>query len=176
MFDPKHVADLVTFARGLLAVALVWLGLSQGAQGLGLAVWLMLADWTGDVLDGIIARRSRMDIQTWIGEHDLEVDITVSVGLFIYMLSAGFVDWQFAVGYLLLWILIFWQWGYIRSLGMLIQAPIYFWFIYLAIREPPHMGWWILGWILIAIIFTWPRLPDQVIPGFLENIRGNKKE
>lgn len=54
MFDPKHVVDLVTFARGLLALGLVWLGWSQGADRLGLAVYLILVDWTGDVLDGAV--------------------------------------------------------------------------------------------------------------------------
>ena len=176
MFDPKHVADLVTFARGLLALGLIWLGWSQGSDGLGLAVYLMLADWTGDVLDGALARRSPDRDQTWIGDHDLEVDITVSVGLLGYMLLAGYMDWRAAAGYLLVWILIFWHWGYIRSLGMLVQAPIYVWFIYLAIREPPYTGWLIIAWIAIILVITWPRFPREVVPGFLENILGISKE
>ena len=65
MFDPKHVADIVTLGRGLLAIGLVWLGLRQGADGLGLAVWLIQADWTGDVLDGFLARRSQTLSPTW---------------------------------------------------------------------------------------------------------------
>jgi cardiolipin synthase len=176
MFDPKHVADLVTFARGLLALGLIWLGWSQGSDGLGLAVYLMLVDWTGDVLDGALARRSPDRDQTWIGDHDLEVDITVSVGLVGYMLLAGYMDWRTAAGYLLVWILIFWHWGYIRSLGMLVQAPIYFWFIFLAISEPPYTGWLIIAWIAIILVITWPRFPREVVPGFLENILGISKE
>lgn len=177
MFDPKHVADLVTFARGLLAFGLIWLGYSQGADGLRLAVYLMLVDWIGDVLDGALARRSPVkDRHTWIGDHDLEVDITVSVGLLGYMLLAGYIDWRIAALYLLMWITIFWHWGYCRSLGMMVQAPIYIVFIYLAIREPPYTGWWLIAWIFIVLVITWPRFPQEVIPGFLENIRGVRKE
>jgi hypothetical protein len=176
MFDPKHVADMVTFARGLLALGLVWLGWSQGADGLGLAVYLILVDWTGDVLDGALARRSPRKDQTWIGDHDLEVDITVSAGLLGYMLLAGYIDWQVAAGYLLVWSLIFWHLGYERSLGMLVQAPIYIYFIYLAIREPPSTGWLIIPWVIIIVLVTWPRFHREVIPGFLENFRGISKE
>ncbi len=176
MFDPKHVADFVTFIRSLLAIVFIWLGWSHGAQALGLAVYLMLADWIGDVLDGFLARRSRIHSHTWIGDHDLEVDIIVSAGLLGYMILAGYVDWQIGIGYLFLWILIFWHWGYIRSLGMLVQAPIYFWFIYIAICEPPNRGWWLIAWIAIIVVITWPRFPQQVIPNFLESLRGIKKE
>ena len=176
MFDPKHIADLVTFARGLLAFGLTWLGWSQGADGLRLAVYLMLVDWTGDVLDGALARRSRIKDQTWIGDHDLEVDITVSAGLLGYMLFAGFLDWRVGAGYLMLWILIFWHWGYFRSLGMLVQAPIYVWFIFLAITEPPYTGWWMIVWIVMILVITWPRFPREVVPGFLESVRGILRE
>jgi cardiolipin synthase len=176
MFDPKQIADLVTIARGLLTFGLIWLGWSQGADGLDLAVYLMLVDWIGDVLDGALARRSLSKGHTWIGGHDLEVDISVSVGLLGYMLLAGMVDRSVGAGYLLMWLLIFWHWGYSRSLGMLCQAPIYVGFVYLAIREPPHTGWLIIAWIAIILVITWPRFPREVIPGFLENIRGISKE
>lgn len=171
MFDPKHLADFVTFARSLLAFGLIWLGWSQGAQALGLAVYLMLVDWTGDVLDGLLARRSRLSHHTWIGDHDLEVDLIVSAGLLGYMMLSGYIDWRVCGAYALLWVLIFWYWGYSRSLVMVVQAPVYLWFIYIAIREPPYRGWWLVAWIVLILVITWPRFPNQVIPGFLENIR-----
>ena len=109
MFDPKHVADFVTFFRGLIAIGLAWLGWSQGKDGLGLAVWLLLINWTGDLLDGPITRRSRNFQNSWIGDHDLEVDITVSAGLLVYMLGAGYVDWRVTTVYLLFLVLIIWR-------------------------------------------------------------------
>jgi hypothetical protein len=176
MFDLKHLADFVTFARSLLAFGLIWLGWSQGMRALGLAVYLILVDWTGDVLDGALARRSQHKHRTWIGIHDLEVDITVSAGLLGYMILSGFVDWQIGAVYLVSWGVIFSLWGYSRSLGMLVQAPTYLWFIYIAIREPPHQGWWLIAWIAMILIITWPRFPNQVIPDFLENMRKIMKE
>lgn len=176
MLVAKQVADLITFARGLLGFWLAWLGFTQGDQGLALAVWIMIADWTGDSIDGALARSSRIRYQTWIGDHDLEVDIAVSAGLLIYILSAGFLQWQWAVIYLLIWAVVFWRWGFYRSLGMLLQAPIYMYFIWIALREPPHAGWWLVGWITIALIVTWPKFIREVIPGFLEGFDALKKD
>ena len=81
MIVAKQVADVITSLRALIAVFLIWLGEVQGAAGLPTAVWAMVADWLGDAIDGPIARRSRIKYSTWIGDHDLEVDMTVSVGL-----------------------------------------------------------------------------------------------
>lgn len=171
MFEPKQLADFVTSARGLLAFGLIWLGWSQGADGLGLAVYLMLVDWMGDVLDGFLARRSANPRHTWIGDHDLEVDITISAGLLGYMLLAGYLTWQVCLGYLVFWMVVFWHWGYARSLGMLVQAPIYLCFIYISTSQPPYRGWWMIAWVALAVIVTWPRFPEEVIPGFLASIR-----
>ncbi len=171
MLVAKPFADLITLARAALAFFLAWLGLAQGAAGLPLAVWTMIADWTGDCLDGAIARRSRAYRHTWIGDHDLEVDVLVSVGLLAYLVLARFVDVRAAGFYLLVWIVIFWHWGILRSPGMLFQAPIYGWFIGVAIREAPEAGWWIVVWIAAAIVITWPKFPREVIPGFLSGMR-----
>ncbi len=175
MLVAKQVADLVTLARGLLAFWFARLGFTQGEQGLPLAVWLLFAAWTGDALDGPIARRSRVYYHTWLGDHDLEIDLTVSAGLLVYMLAAGYVEWHVAAVYILIWALVFLRWGFARSLGMLIQAPIYAWFIWVAVTEPPFMGWWLVGWIVAAVVLTWPRFPNEVIPGFLSGIRSVNK-
>ena len=171
MLVAKQFADLITVMRLAAAFILPWLGLAQGAAGLPLAVWLMIADWTGDALDGPIARRSRAFYRTWVGDHDLEVDMAVSVGLLVYLILAGFVDWRLAGAYLLIWALIFWRWGVPKSLGMLAQAPIYAWFIWVALRDVPATGLWIVVWILAAIVVTWPKFPKEVIPGFLSGMQ-----
>ena len=170
MLVAKQVADLITFARGLLGFWLAWLGFTHVDQTLTLAVWIMIADWTGDSIDSALARSSRIRYHTWIGDHDLEIDITVSAGLLIFMLRAGFLQWQMVVIYLLIWAVIFWRWSFYRSLGMLIQAPIYAVFIWIALREPPHAGWWLVGWVTAAVIITWPRFLTDVVPRFLGGI------
>ena len=54
MIIAKQIADLITASRGFIAFLLVWLGSTKGAAGLSFAIWLMLADWVGDALDGPI--------------------------------------------------------------------------------------------------------------------------
>ena len=167
----KQVADLITWGRIALAFGLAWLGWAHGADVLPLVVWLMIADWTGDCLDGAIARRSRVHYHTWVGDHDLEADMIVSGGLLAYLIFAGLVDARLAVVYVFAWALIFWRWGVPKSLGMLAQAPIYGWFIWVAVRDAPSAGLWIIVWIAAAIALTWPRFPDEVVPGFVNGMR-----
>lgn len=172
MIVGKQVADLITSLRALLTFFLIWLGYSRGADGLELAVYVMLADWIGDAIDGPIARKSRVTYRSWIGEHDLEVDMTVSVGLLAYLLLAGFLNVWVVVFYLFSWGAGFWLYGGIpRSYGMLFQTPIYGWFCYVALREVPETAWLIPAYIVIATAVTWPRFPQMIIPGFLSGLR-----
>lgn len=170
MLVAKQVADLITLARALFAIVLVWLGITQGSNALPLAVCVMLLDWTGDSMDGAIARRSRIFYHTWIGDHDLLVDMLVSVGLMIFMLAAGFIQLAPVTVYVLIWLLVFWRLGGYRELGMLFQAPIYGWFILVTILEAPPLGWLMVFWCFIAILVTWPRFPKMVVPDFLEGM------
>lgn len=166
----KQIADLLTYFRVIVALVLVWLGLEWGEGALPVAIWTMIASWTSDSLDGPLARRSKVQYRTWIGDHDLEVDMLVSVGLVIYMLASGFVSLQATLVYVLIWGIIFWRFGNFRSLGMLFQAPIYAWFILIAMQLAPADGIWMIGWILAALIITWPRFPKEVVPGFIKGM------
>lgn len=171
MLVAKQVADLITTSRALLSFVLAWLGFVQGEAGLALAAWIMVLDWSGDAVDGVIARRSRVQYDSWIGDHDLEVDMLVSIGLFIYMLASGYWGlWQAGV-YLIVWLLILWHWGLMRSLCMLFQAPIYGWFIWIALRDQFSAGLGMVLWIVAAVVLTWPKFPEMVIPGFLKGMR-----
>jgi phosphatidylserine synthase len=171
MLVAKQVADLITIARGLLTLLFIWLGVTQRASALPLACWVLILAWSGDLLDGPIARRSRISYHTWIGDHDLPVDIMVSFGLLMYLLAAGYVDLRLAAVYLLVWALVFWRWGVPQSLGMLVQAPIYGWFLWVALRDAPASGLWVVAWVLALIILTWPRALHEVVPGWLSGMR-----
>ena len=171
MLTAKRVADFITLFRGLLGLSLVWLGLAEGAQGLQKAVLIMITDWTGDTIDGKIARRSKSYYHTWIGDHDLEIDMAVSCGLLVYLVTSGYISVWIASIYVLLWAYIFWRWRNIKVLGMLSQAPIYGYFIWIALTELPNVGIWILVWIVVAIIVTWPQFPQQIVPGFINGMR-----
>jgi hypothetical protein len=171
MIVAKQVADLITTARVLMGFGMAWLGLTQGPAGMPLVVWLLIADWTGDSLDGSLARRSRVQYRTWIGDHDLQVDMAVSVGLLIYMLASDFVSVWLALVYMIIWALAFLRLGVPRSLGMLFQAPIYAWFIWIAVHTMPGIGVWMMACIAAVMIVTWPRFPREVIPGFVSGMR-----
>lgn len=167
----KVIADLITLSRMLIAIVMIWLGVSYGPDALPWVVWLMIISWTGDSLDGVLARRSGVEVQSWIGARDLQFDMTVGAALLLYLGLAGYANTALMVVYLLLWVVVFWRFGLYPSLGKLFQAPIYAWFILAAVREAPETGAWMLVWIVVAIGLTWPRFPDQVIPEFVSGIR-----
>jgi len=169
--NTKQLADAITGTRLLLAGGYLWLGLARGAAGLPVAGWLLLANWTGDSVDGALARRSRPYYHTWLGDHDLEVDMLVATGLLAFLAVAGFLPGLWAAVYLLLWFLVFAFLDIPRSLGMLAQAPVYAWFIGTAVRHAPLVGWSLVAWILAALIITWPRFPREIVPGFLGGLR-----
>jgi phosphatidylglycerophosphate synthase len=171
MLVAKQVADLITFSRAMMALLLACLGFAYGTVAFPLVVWIMFADWLGDMFDGTIARRSRLNYHTWIGDHDLEVDMFVSLGLLVYLMAAGFVPWWVGGFYLACWGVIFLKLGILHSPGMLFQAPIYAWFLWTALKQTPGLGMLLILFFLAAIILTWPKFPKMVVPGFLSGMR-----
>ena len=97
--------------------------------------------------------------------------MTVSVGLLIYMIQSDFVIPLIGIFYLLALGFTFWRVGIPRSLGMLIQAPIYFRFIWIAMSNTPDPGYWLLVFIIGINVVTWPRFPEQVIPEFIDGFK-----
>jgi hypothetical protein len=171
MIVAKQVADLITFARLAVAVFFIWLGIHDGSDALPIVVWLMLLDWIGDFLDGTLARRSRRKYQTWIGNHDLEVDMSVAAGLLLYLMASGLVHPLVGWIYLVIWGFIFLWLGIPPSLGMLFQAPVYGYLLWIALAFIPRHGFWLVAWIAAVVILTWPKFPRQVVPGFLYGFR-----
>lgn len=171
MLAAKQVADLITWARALIAISLPVIGYLRGVASLQLAVILLIFNWTADSVDGVLARRSRVQYRSWIGDHDLEIDMLISFGTLAYLVITGLVTWQIAAIYVLLWLFIFWRSGVPHVLGVIFQAPIYAVFMILAIRELPQTGLWLLIWIVAAIVITWPKFPKVIIPDFLGDVR-----
>ena len=167
MIAMKYFADFLTFSRFLLAACLAWLGWSRGADCLQLAALLMIVSWASDVIDGVLARHSRVSFRTWIGDHDLYFDLSVAVGLLIFMTAAGYVNTSLSIIYILFWSILFWRLGILSALGKLFQAPVYAWFILNIFRYEPVIGWMILIFLFFVIGFTWPRFPKETVPDFL---------
>jgi len=170
--DTKRIADGLTFSRGLAGLAIVWLGFARGGTSVEAAAWLLLYSWSSDLVDGPLARRSQPPRETWIGRLDLEVDILVSAGLLAWLSLAGVVPLYAAGLYVGVWAIVFARFGRHRSLGMLVQGPIYAGFIAVALRNAPAAGAALVAWILAAIAVTWPRFPREIVPEFVAGIRG----
>lgn len=162
----KPFADLLSVSRALIAVCLMVLGRAAATVLLPVAALLLLASWISDTLDGPLARRGGGQ-HTWVGDHDLEIDVLVSLGVLTYLVGAGFLAPTYALAYLALWGLSIVRWGWKRDPAMLFQAPIYLWFIIVALREAPEIGRWLVIYPVAAVIVTWPRFPRQVVPDFL---------
>ncbi|MCS6907893.1 MAG: hypothetical protein RML93_08430 [Anaerolineales bacterium] len=171
MIVAKQVADWITFARFGIGVFLVFLGITRGAEALPLVIWLMLADWVGDFLDGNLARCSRVQYKSWIGEHDLHVDMSVATGLLLYFISSRILSPWRGWLYLVLWGVLFLWLGIPSSLGMLYQAPVYGYLLWISLSWYPALGWWLVAYLGTVIVITWPKFPKQVVPGFLYGFR-----
>jgi cardiolipin synthase len=163
----KYLADFLTCSRILISGLLAWIGWSQGAYGLQLASILMLASWTSDVLDGSLARRSRMLYSTWIGNHDLYFDLAVAAGLLIFLTASNFINPSISIIYFLCWIFLFSRFGILSALGKLFQVPIYGWFIIVTFQSEPLFAWLMMIFLLLVVIFTWPRFPQDTVPSFV---------
>jgi hypothetical protein len=170
MFDAKFFADFITAARGVLGLFLIWLAFTQGADALPVVVVLMLLDWTGDFVDGTIAKHSQHTRRTRIGDSDLYIDTLVSIGLGIYLIASGFAGTFVSLFYILGWILILWRFGLDRNLLMLAQAPIYLWFILVTIQVMPERGYWMVAWVLVATTINWRRFSKDIVPKFISGV------
>ena len=166
----KQLADFITLLRSSLIFFFPWMALVYGRSSLPWVGASLALNWTGDILDGSLARRSRFARQTWIGSHDLEVDMGVSIGLLFYLLINNYVQVLLVVLYVGVWACYFLNKGLPRSMGMLFQAPIYAWTIYMGLLYAPKVGWLLVAWIVCAIVITWPRFPKEVIPNFLRGL------
>jgi endonuclease/exonuclease/phosphatase family metal-dependent hydrolase len=171
----RAFADLLTWLRAGAAVALAGLGFAHGRQSLSAAAALLLFSWTSDAFDGVLGRRSGTR-PSWIGEHDLEVDIAVSAGLGVWLVATGCVAWPVAVAYVGVWASVFTWLGVQRSPGMLVQAPIYLLFILVALRGEPWAGAALLVWIATAVVTTWPLFPREIVPEWVGGMRSAWRE
>ncbi len=101
-FPPPRalLADGLTFFRAMMAPAVVWLGVSQGAASLPMAVLLLTLAWVADWLDGPLARSSGRT--TWLGRFDFPIDVGLTWATFLYLALAGFVPLAAVLVYTLL--------------------------------------------------------------------------
>ena len=170
MVGTKILADALTGLRFLLGLYLMWLGWQKGPQAIVPATLTLLIAWTSDALDGPLARRDQRGTQTWLGARDLEADMVVALGVWVYLALAGFLSPWLAVGYLLVAVAALWRFGS-THLAWGLQALPYGAMIWTSWRMAPVYGLLLVAWIGLVVVATWPRFPRQALPGFLNGMR-----
>jgi hypothetical protein len=171
MFDAKWIADFITAARATLGLVMIWLGVTLGEQTLPIVIPMIILCWSGDFFDGLIARRSRNPRKSFIGDHDVQIDMFVSICLALFMLFTKLVSASVGIWYFILLAIVFWRYGMDRNLLMLAQTPIYLYFILIGLRDFPALGYLMVFWVLLALAFHWQRFSQEVVPNFLKGMR-----
>lgn len=170
MVSIKTLADVLTAVRFCLAGVILWLGVRGGAEALPAAVVVLILAWLTDVLDGPLARRDPLGRRTWIGDRDLETDISVSLAVLVYLALAGYLTPKAAVGYGIVCAALLWRFRSLH-LAWAVQAPPYAGMLYAALRDAPRYGLIALGYLVLVVVATWPRFPQVVVPQFLGGMR-----
>ena len=174
MITTKTLADILTASRFGLAWVLLWLGISRGAAGLPSAVGILIIAWTTDLLDGPLARKDPSSRHTWIGDHDLETDMSVSLGGLAFIVLAGYLATWIAVSYVIICLILLWRFRS-QELGWAVQAPPYAAMLFIRLRHAPIYGLAIVAYLILVIIATWPRFPQVTVPQFLSGMRNLSK-
>lgn len=170
MIRTKTLADILTAARFLLGLYLLWLGLNNGPVAVGMVALTLLVAWTTDLLDGPLARRDPRGLHTWIGDHDLEADLIVALGVWLYLGLAGFISFWLTVAYGAIGAAALWHFDSVH-LAWGLQALPYGAMIWTALRVVPPYGLLLFVWPGVVLVVTWPRFPRQVLPEFLDGMR-----
>ena len=167
----KRVADLCTASRAPLAIIVIWLGLARGKDGVQAALIMLLAAATLDTLDGYFARLSHYPHQTWMGSHDLALDIGFSVALLLYLSLAGYLSPYLAALHAGFWLLLFGnQITSSNTLAVLFQAPIYMGVVLAAVLHNVDLMGWIGVWVGVMLAFAGKRFLQVRVPAFFEDL------
>lgn len=166
----KQMADIITAGRLLFGVAFVWLGVTRGAAGLPLAGLLLVANWTADSIDGPLARSHPTPYRTWLGDHDLEVDMLITAGILVYLATAGLAPALWAASYLVVWLAAIHTVSNAHALGALVQVPVQAWLLITLLREVSQAIWWVLGWAGIGALVRGRYFVGQRLPEFFRGL------
>ena len=74
---------------------------------------------------------------------------------------------------IMVWILVFSRFGFLSALGKLFQAPIYGWFIISTFLVDPAIGGLLVLFLILIVVVTWPRFPNDTVPSFLSGFNDN---
>ena len=164
----KVLADALTVARGALGVSIAGLGLLRGRSALATVVGSVIIAWLSDLIDGPLARRDEAWRATWVGEHDPEADLAVSLGTAVYLVLSD---------YLMVWVgaslvvIILLLWGlHSHQLAWPFYAVPYVILLRVALREAPVLGWLAVVHLVTTFALRWRRLVGEFVPQFFDAV------
>jgi len=147
----RFLADTLTASRLFLAAVILRLGMTAGADALGVVTFCVLLGWTTDTLDGTVARLDRSGRQTWLSRNDVTVDAIFVVAGLLYLTLSGFVPWVFTLVYLAGGGLLL-HFFHSRSLVIALEAPLTALPAIVAFVKRPPLGWAFVGWAGAAFL------------------------
>jgi phosphatidylglycerophosphate synthase len=187
----KLLADTLTAMRIVLAVIIGWIALTrQDPAGFQAIFWLTIVAFMTDWLDGPIARRTKDAPQTWLGYHDFEIDLMITLALGITLVMYQII-WPvlLAIGIFIVWLA--WRAFFSKTKidiwttgiwpdhkddthdSMLIEAMmavIDFSFLYLVWQQDAELFKILLIWILAVTILN-PRRSLARVLGFIDVLK-----
>jgi len=165
----KAAADGLTALRFFIAFFIIVVGFLEGRDGIGVVVAATLIGWTSDVLDGILARRSRIVGRSWLGENDFTADMAMVFAGFVYLGIARFIPLSYGLGYLLLTSVLILYFRS-KSLTELAAFPMIVLLFFVSLREVPTIGALYVAWVVVGLVLFHRRF-HGVVSEFLENMR-----
>jgi hypothetical protein len=165
----KSIADFLTTIRFFIGTIFIYLGFYVGKKAFPFTIFLTILGWLSDVLDGALARASKVKYKTFIGEHDFHVDFIFSFSLLIYLVLSGFVSFIIIFIYLIT--------AYLerksfpeKEINSFLAIP-YAFTIYNALRYFLPLGLMIIIFLIFLLIFSWNRFVSDKFPGFIDEIK-----
>lgn len=154
------LADLLTLLRVVVAIWLVWIGLTQGATALPQAVLVALAAWLSDALDGPLARRSRQP--TLLGRYDFVADVLLTWSALLYITLSGFLPIWLTVVYTILTtvaVIAFQR----KAVMVLFMRPVDLTCGLVALTRAPEAGWMLAATLAGLAVVHRRRLRDRAL-------------
>jgi phosphatidylglycerophosphate synthase len=112
--SPKFMADLLTASRGVVAAGLLGAAVFGDKSTLPWVAGITVLAWSGDMVDGWLARKGGQSPLAWVGKHDHEIDASLAGATMIYLWRIGLVpDWlliALLLGTFLIWLKVRSEW------------------------------------------------------------------
>lgn len=165
----RFLADTLTVFRFFIAGFIVLLSFFLGKEDLPIIVYLTLAGWASDSLDGPLARSDRESESSWIGSKDHYVDLIFATSLLFFMWNVDFVATHTAILYISI-IAFYFLFG-AKFLFQFYMALVYGSLLFLALIYKRNLGAALLLYGILNMILDWKRFKKEsrdFIGGFID--------